>query len=573
MFAAALISAVPLPRGQRARTSAPAPASDSVSNNSVADNTTLPSAPFGTCPPEPFVADITASQPECLACCGPLQETSASSACAPCVPFACCSPLPCPASFKEFDQLVAGAPSYDRHVRPPPHDTPTVVALPLVPQQIGVLDTRQQRVTVELQVSFAWQDTRLRFDPSCLVERGAYTFLDRTVIWPPMLPLYVIQAESSGVWVPPVIVDNAHPNAEEFRARDEQFFIYSTGAVWYSYRASFDVKCGMDFSEMPWDTQECYVRLVAADEHSRMTLALGDIAGGDAAYYERNVYNTPQMHHLMSSTEWECTEIRGRNGTGLAGRLFASSKDYVELVFTFERRSAWYANNVVRPTILLVAISWLSFFISRTAVPARVAMTLICYLTLSNLNSMVSASLPKLSYYVRLLGLMTASQGWCTTSHTPFLAPSLLTRSLPQRFCLLCDSGVCRRQLANAAGEAHRRRRGEGTRRGSSCWRRHGGLRHKARANAATPSPQQLPGTFMPAASEPAAVARGDQRADALARPTPRCGFEVAVPYRIRSRARCVLRELGPSWLHQRASRVRVQGTVTESEMALVDGK
>jgi len=412
MFAAALICAVPLPHGQRAPTSAPAPASDSVSNNSVADNTTLPSAPVGTCPPEPFMADITAGQPECLACCGPLQETSASSACAPCVPFACCSPLPCPASFKEFDQLVAGAPSYDRHVRPPPHDTPTVVALPLVPQQIGVLDTRQQRVTVELQVSFAWQDTRLRFDPSCLVERGAYTFLDRTVIWPPMLPLYVIQAESSGVWVPPVIVDNAHPNAEEFRARDEQFFIYSTGAVWYSYRASFDVKCGMDFSEMPWDTQECYVRLVAADEHSRMTLALGDIAGGDAAYYERNVYNTPQMHHLMSSTEWECTEIRGRNGTGLAGRLFASSKDYVELVFTFERRSAWYANNVVRPTILLVAISWLSFFISRTAVPARVAMTLICYLTLSNLNSMVSASLPKLSYYVRLLGLMTASQGF-----------------------------------------------------------------------------------------------------------------------------------------------------------------
>ena len=56
---------------------------------------------------------------------------------------------------------------------------------------------------------------------------------------------------------------------------------------------------------------------------------------------------------------------------------------------------------VIIPTVAIVILSWSSFFIARSAVPARVGMGMICYLTLQNFSNAVKALLPK----VRTLGL------------------------------------------------------------------------------------------------------------------------------------------------------------------------
>eukprot|EP00966_Prymnesium_polylepis_P002221 51199-Prymnesium_polylepis.1 len=61
------------------------------------------------------------------------------------------------------------------------------------------------------------------------------------------------------------------------------------------------------------------------------------------------------------------------------------------------------------PVILLVIISWASFFISRYAVPARVTLCLVCYLTLSNTRTSILLLLPRVSYHVRLLALVDRS--------------------------------------------------------------------------------------------------------------------------------------------------------------------
>ena len=46
----------------------------------------------------------------------------------------------------------------------------------------------------------------------------------------------------------------------------------------------------------------------------------------------------------------------------------------MELKIVLQRKDRYWRTHVIIPTILLLAISWASFFISRAAVPARVAM-------------------------------------------------------------------------------------------------------------------------------------------------------------------------------------------------------
>ena len=50
------------------------------------------------------------------------------------------------------------------------------------------------------------------------------------------------------------------------------------------------------------------------------------------------------------------------------------------------------------PSTLIVVVSWLSFWIHRTATPARVALGITTVLTMTTLMGNAGASLPKLSY-------------------------------------------------------------------------------------------------------------------------------------------------------------------------------
>jgi len=66
--------------------------------------------------------------------------------------------------------------------------------------------------------------------------------------------------------------------------------------------------------------------------------------------------------------------------------------------FTFQRRSNYFIIQVYLPSILIVMVTWSSFWISSTAVPARSSICVTAILTLITMLGIVNVNMPKVSY-------------------------------------------------------------------------------------------------------------------------------------------------------------------------------
>ena len=240
---------------------------------------------------------------------------------------------------------------------------------------------------------------QLTFNDSCatILRRQRSPFSTAKV---PFLPA-VVASPVGLLWTPHTIVDDLVPSGEHpsFTSHFEKFEVASDGTVSWEHQADYKVKCAMDFRDMPYDVQ--HMRLLSVQ--STLGVELVPPIGFDM----ETLYNDPQLLLAMSSAEWECTKISEVRGVDLGLR---EEFPYIDLHFTLRRKPGWYSSHVVVPTIVLIVISWSSFFISQAAVPARVALGIICYLTLNNLASSVAQQLPKTDGYVRLTSLLDTSK-------------------------------------------------------------------------------------------------------------------------------------------------------------------
>jgi glycine receptor alpha-3 len=64
----------------------------------------------------------------------------------------------------------------------------------------------------------------------------------------------------------------------------------------------------------------------------------------------------------------------------------------------FVRSLGFYLIQIYIPSTLIVVISWVSFWLHRTASPARVQLGITTVLTMTTLMSSTNAALPKISY-------------------------------------------------------------------------------------------------------------------------------------------------------------------------------
>uniref|UniRef100_A0A3Q2V8G8 Glycine receptor, beta a n=1 Tax=Haplochromis burtoni TaxID=8153 RepID=A0A3Q2V8G8_HAPBU len=70
----------------------------------------------------------------------------------------------------------------------------------------------------------------------------------------------------------------------------------------------------------------------------------------------------------------------------------------VEVIFTLRRQVGFYLMGVYAPTLLIVVLSWLSFWINPDASAARVPLGILSVLSLSSESMSLASELPKVSY-------------------------------------------------------------------------------------------------------------------------------------------------------------------------------
>ncbi|XP_075710560.1 gamma-aminobutyric acid receptor subunit rho-3 [Rhinoderma darwinii] len=222
--------------------------------------------------------------------------------------------------------------------------------------------------TMTLYLRHYWKDERLSFQST---NNRSMTFDGRLI---------------KKIWVPDVFfVHSKRSFIHDTTMENIMLRVYPDGNVLFSLRITVSAMCFMDFSRFPLDTQNCSLELesYAYNEDDLML------------YWKRGNESLKTDEHI-SLSQFFIEEFSASSGLA----LYSSTGWYNRLFINFilRRHIFFFLLQSYFPAMLMVMLSWVSFWIDRRAVPARVSLGITTVLTMSTIITGVSASMPQVSY-------------------------------------------------------------------------------------------------------------------------------------------------------------------------------
>ncbi|GFN76655.1 glycine receptor subunit alpha-1 [Plakobranchus ocellatus] len=198
----------------------------------------------------------------------------------------------------------------------------------------------------------------------------------------------------SQVWVPDVYFRNEKEAAfHDVTVPNKFMHLHPKGNIEYSMRLSLTLSCRMLLQKYPLDTQRCPMLIQSytyTTENVMFYWQEGPGVAGPISYDNEIALGTelPQFSIVENITE-SC------NGTmDVESPKFACIKAY----FTLKRDIGYYIIQIYVPGVLIVGLSWVSFWLDLEAIPARVSLGVLTVLTLNTHGSHIQSQLPKVSY-------------------------------------------------------------------------------------------------------------------------------------------------------------------------------
>ncbi|XP_031320813.2 gamma-aminobutyric acid receptor subunit delta isoform X1 [Camelus dromedarius] len=262
-----------------------------------------------------------------------------------------------------LDGLMEG---YARNFRPGIGGPPVNVALALEVASIDHISEVNMEYTMTVFLHQSWRDSRLSYNHTNETLGLDSRFVDK--LWLP--DTFIVNAKSA--WFHDVTVEN------------KLIRLQPDGVILYSIRITSTVACDMDLAKYPMDEQECTLHLESYGYSSE-----------DIVYYWSE--NQEQIHGLDRLQLAQFTITSYRFTTELTNFKSAGQFPRLSLHFHLRRNRGVYIIQSYMPSILLVAMSWVSFWISQAAVPARVSLGITTVLTMTTLMVSARSSLPRAS--------------------------------------------------------------------------------------------------------------------------------------------------------------------------------
>lgn len=186
------------------------------------------------------------------------------------------------------------------------------------------------------------------------------------------------------IWVPDTFFANdKHSFLHEVTEKNKMIRLSSDGSISYGMRFTTTLACMMDLHYYPLDSQNCTVEIESYGYTVKDVLMAWKspvpVAGVESA-------ELPQFTILNYETTDRIEEL----ATGTYQRL--------SLSFELKRNIGYFLFQTYMPSILIVALSWVSFWINHEATSARVALGITTVLTMTTISTGVRASLPRISY-------------------------------------------------------------------------------------------------------------------------------------------------------------------------------
>ncbi|KAM7367528.1 hypothetical protein PAMP_013819 [Pampus punctatissimus] len=287
-----------------------------------------------------------------------------------CVRSSCCGSSP---GFKRSDCSVTNESLlHDRFPFSGGTVSRTCPAVPVgVDVQVESLDSISEvdmDFTMTLYLRHYWKDERLAFPSST---NKSMTFDGRLV---------------KKIWVPDVFfVHSKRSFIHDTTTDNIMLRVFPDGHVLYSLRVTVTAACNMDFSRFPLDSQTCTLELESyayTDEDLMLYWKSGDESLSTDDRISLSQFLIQKFHTT--------SRLAFYSSTGWYNRLYIN--------FTLRRHIFFFLLQTYFPATLMVMLSWVSFWIDRRAVPARVSLGITTVLTMSTIITGVNASMPRVSY-------------------------------------------------------------------------------------------------------------------------------------------------------------------------------
>eukprot|EP00058_Branchiostoma_floridae_P025277 XP_002610767.1 hypothetical protein BRAFLDRAFT_91559 [Branchiostoma floridae] len=313
--------------------------------------------------------------------------------------------------------------NYDKRIRPDFKGPSVNVSCDIYVNSFDSISETTMDYRLNIFLRQTWTDRRLAFE-----ENEEMGYSDSLSLDPSLL---------KKIWVPDTFFTNEKgANFHYVTTENKLLRVNSKGEILYSIRLTLTLACPMKLQRFPMDQQVCPMKLESygmttddmrlqwnylkknGEEQNPVQIAddleLPQFRIVSIRYTQYTMdYSTDGMTTDDVRLVWKETDTPVAIADDLVLPQFAitsivttqmimeystGSYSRMRAEFTLERQMGYYMIQTYVPTILIVILSWVSFWINIEAAPARVALGITTVLTMTTQSSGSSGAKPKVSY-------------------------------------------------------------------------------------------------------------------------------------------------------------------------------
>ncbi|XP_055593191.1 gamma-aminobutyric acid receptor alpha-like [Uranotaenia lowii] len=289
-----------------------------------------------------------------------------------------------------LDNLLRG---YDNSIRPDFGGPPAIIEVDIMVRSMGPISEVDMTYSMDCYFRQSWVDRRLAFSGTQKTLALSISMLGR--IWKP--DTYFYNGKQS--YLHTITTPNKFVRLKQ------------DGRVLYSSRLTIKAGCPMNLADFPMDIQRCPLKfgsfgytsndvmyrwngnrsaVTIAEDMKLSQFDLVDCPAGNVT--DRVVHSTASVGATSLNN---LDDIEGGDpGT----RLYVSEYSMLLVSFHLQRHMGNFLIQVYGPCVLLVVLSWVSFWLNREATADRVSLGITTVLTMTFLGLEARTDLPKVPY-------------------------------------------------------------------------------------------------------------------------------------------------------------------------------
>ncbi|KAL4230687.1 Glycine receptor subunit alpha-3 [Mactra antiquata] len=273
-------------------------------------------------------------------------------------------------SRREVMAKLLDSSNYDANVVPDfDKEVPTNVSIQLIIHDIHSISETAMEYSIDVYLRMLWIDERLDYS----------NFSTK-----PKLELDTKNIDH--VWQPDVFFENEKKaTIHSVTTPNKLMHIHRNGTVVYSIRIAMTLACSMKLHYYPFDKQRCplYIQSYGYTQENI------DLLWHDISPVKLSPNLEMPKFDLIGDIKTSDYSV-DVSSTG----SFSTLKLEMDLI----RSVGFYFLQVFIPSIMLVFLSWVSFWVDPNAVPARVSLGVTCVLTMTTQSAGIRQTLPPVSY-------------------------------------------------------------------------------------------------------------------------------------------------------------------------------